>query len=344
MDRGLKRKQLNRLWQIAHSKRLLKRKRHNSKEHPRGKALPKEYQQHRGHFVTAPHELGLIGDYRDQTLTFYKEVLHVILSCTVREHVYFNFENITKITNDAIMYIIALINNVQRVKAYQIEIAGNMPKDTDAREVIEKSGFYRYVSSPGHRMEYRETGNIQITGGREADGVLAGQMCDFVHRVCNKNINDTKRLFPMIMELMTNTRQHAYSPKSVMDNKWYIFAESFPDGVHFVFLDTGDGIPGTIQKKILERIIDKIPLANDTLADAKYISSALRGEFRTETKKEYRGKGLPEVYNDSCKGTISELAIISGLGMCRVGHDCKIEEIPLKSEFVGTMFSWKFNK
>ena len=28
----------------------------------------------------------------------------------------------------------------------------------------------------------------------------------------------------------------------------------------------------------------------------------------------------------------------------RVGHDCKIEEIPLKSEFVGTMFSWKFNK
>jgi hypothetical protein len=271
----------------------LKRKRHNSKKHPRGKALPKEYQQHRGHVVTAPHELGLIGDYRDQTLTFYKEVLHVILSCTVREHVYFNFENITKITNDAIMYIIALINNVQRVKAYQIEIAGNMPKNTDAREVIEKSGFYRYVSSPDIEWSTERPEIFKLLAAEKPMAWLAGQMCDFVHRVCNKNINDTKRLFPMIMELMTNTRQHAYSPKSVMDNKWYIFAESFPDGVHFVFLDTGDGIPGTIQKKILERIIDKIPLANDTLADAKYISSALRGEFRTETKKRISWEGSP---------------------------------------------------
>ena len=94
---------------------------------------------------------------------------------------------------------------------------------------------------------------IQIQSGSESNGELVGQICEFVIRSGRQIDNlSTKRLYPMLVELMTNTKQHAYNDKGHMISNWYVFAEDVGDEVRFVFLDTGVGIPNTLRYKIVE--------------------------------------------------------------------------------------------
>ncbi|MEL7657006.1 MAG: ATP-binding protein, partial [Bacillota bacterium] len=187
---------------------------------------------------------------------------------------------------------------------------------------------------------------IQISSGKDANGALTGEICNFVHQVSGKGVNDTKRLYSMIMELMTNTKQHAYLDKGgIMGGNWYIFAEGLENSsVRFVFLDTGIGIPATINKKFSEKIKDLMRIFGAPFDESKYISSALRGEFRSETRQQNRGKGLPGIYEDSCSGLISGLVIISGSGECRILPDCTIEENQLETNFNGTLYIWNFHE
>ena len=73
--------------------------------------------------------------------------------------------------------------------------------------------------------------------------------------------------------------------------------------------------------------------------------SALQGsEFRSETGKKYRGKGLPEIYDDCCKSKIKNLRVISGKAKCLVKNDSTVQSELLTSSFDGTMFSWEISK
>jgi hypothetical protein len=67
--------------------------------------------------------------------------------------------------------------------------------------------------------------------------------------------------------------------------------------------------------------------------------SALQGEFRTQTKKRYRGKGLPSIYKNAKEGSISNLKIISNYGYI----NCENEELKnFKIKFSGTLYNWDF--
>lgn len=182
---------------------------------------------------------------------------------------------------------------------------------------------------------------MKISDGTDVNGTLASSFCDFVQNICKKTTLDTKRLYPMIIELMTNTHQHAYEPCEVqtMMCNWYIFAQDTDNAVHFIFLDTGLGIPKTVSKRFWEKIKDWI-----SKNDAIYLKSALQGEFRSETKQEHRGKGLPGIYEDARASSINNLSIISGRGKCVVKKDAVIEAECLNQAFEGTLFIWDIIK
>lgn len=334
------------IWQINHSLKILRQLTKINKRNKKRKR--KHYWSSKiiTHIITVPEQLSLIYNL-DITLAFFRHVLDEIELCGCNDKIYFDFRQVQYISNDAIMYFIALISNVQRLAVCNITCAGNIPLATNARSTLEKSGFYKFVQTRNHRI-IEPDNCVQISNGQDADGELAASICDFVHRVSGKSRKDTKRLFPMIIELMTNTHQHAYRiEQNVMDENWYIFAEDTDDSIHFVFLDTGAGIPATIRKNIAEQWRDRTASfmeGSDDQYDAQYISSALRGEFRSETCQQYRGKGLPEIYHDSQTGMISELIIISGCGECSVDSRGTILEHSLVTAFVGTLFSWKFSK
>ena len=287
--------------------------------------------------VEAPVRFGMM-DNIDETLQFFKNVKDTLKKLRVNDKIYFDLSKVEVVSADAIMYLIATIRNTRRINAFKIHCSGNAPINPEARKKFEQSGFYDYVSS-SVKTNTNYVDHIKIKAGNEAEPVLAGEICDFVHSLTDLDMVDTKFLFSMIIELMTNTKQHAYNSVNSMENNWYVYVEDREESLKFVFLDTGVGIPKTIRTKFGEKIISI--LSN---SDAYFIASALRGEFRSETRLEYRGKGLPEIYNRITSARIENFAIVSGQGKCVVDELGNIVEIPLKNALNGTLLSWNLKK
>lgn len=339
--RNKKRKEWYRNRQKKRMRQLSRRKRHHyslpQKEHKiKKKGIP--------HIVIAPETFSLV-DNTTETVEFFSQVFDAIYECEKNAHIFFNLSHIKYVTADAIMYFIALINNVKRLRALAIKCSGNMPNEKEARMIFEKVGFYDYVNKARFLKEAKDNNRIKIIQGSEIRGEIASEICDFVNEkiISNSNLS-TKRLYPMLIELMANVKQHAYHDESSkMLPKWYVYVENREKNIKFVFLDTGAGIPNTIRKNWKERILGLFGGDRD---DATYIEASLKGDFRTETKQEHRGKGLPEIYNAviNSESRMDDLVIISGYGKCKTTYDSIIEKEYTNNPFDGSMFVWNFRK
>ena len=334
-------------WYISRSKKAdfhlrkfnkRKKKRNPQKSNRHSTLSRKEKAQRKNHILVVPKVFSLTKN-SDETLAFFKKVFDTINRCKQYDWLMFDMEETEEITPDALMYLLALIKNLTKLTINKINCRGNLPQKQPARDYIQNSGFLGYMEYNGKKPEITNSEKrIQITCGETSDGKTAGIACEFVHTQCGITILNTKSLYPMLLELMANTNQHAYQYDVKMKRQWFIYAEALEDRVNFVFLDTGKGIPSTVKKNFAE-IVSRIVNAND----AKFIKSALKGGFRTETGELHRGKGLPEIYNYCKNNKISDLTIFSNRGKCVVNDSCeiKMEEI---ENFEGTLFSWSIKK
>ena len=293
-------------------------------------------------FLRAPMHFSLVNN-KEETLEYFNHALSAIENCTPRQEVFFDLKAVSLITPDAIMYLIALVNNCKRCRTTQTICRGNLPDNPNARSYIEKSGFYSFVSTQRMLPPPNMISAIQISSGCEVDPEFIGNICSFVSsKSALPERLHTKGLYQIITELMTNTIQHAYTDSTgIMDNRWYIYVEDMEDRIQFVFLDTGVGIPNKIKKNFWEKVAQFV---GNSANDAKLISSALKGVYRSETGEKHRGKGLPNIYEASKTDRISCLNILSGFGQCTVDDTCFIVESNLSISFSGTLFCWQFDK
>lgn len=267
----------------------------------------------------------------EETVLFFNDVLEYIFDRKkIEVGIKFDMSKVKSVTNDAIMYLLAIVKNV-KAKCF---LSGNLPIDENARKVVIESGFLSYVNSEKDIVLSKDTDKIQIKSGNTINQYIVKDICDFVIQKFNINRKQCRFLYDMLMEMMANTSQHAYNSNRLL-NYWYLFVEKHADSIKFVFLDTGLGIPQTISKKIFS---EKMNIIKEK-TDAEYIYSALKGESRTRTTKGHRGKGLPKIYNYNEDGKIKYLQIISGRGLIE-----KNEKIVLKNKFAGTLFSWEIMK
>lgn len=290
--------------------------------------------------VKAPSVLSLVNNPLE-TLIFFRKVKKTIKSMVPNGNLLFDLSAIVEVTVDAIMYFIATLKNTKRIKSLRIHCQGNFPSNSQSREIFETCGFYEYVSVQSQYSFPKQNNNIKITRGKEANPILAGEICSFVHSHSKLNRLDTKFLYSMILELMTNTKQHAYNDNVSMDCNWYIFVEDLEDCLSFVFLDTGAGIPNTIKTKGFTEMIKNYL----NISDASFIASAFKGDvLRSETKLSYRGRGLPEIYKRTANQYINNFLVISGFGKCVLMPNGEIIETNFANDLLGTLFCWKIKK
>ncbi len=324
--------------------RQLSRQKRERYSNPSGKT-PK----HKGspYFLRVPDDFSILNN-ASETIKFFSDVFEMINVCSIQDSIFFDMENTKNVTPDAIMYLIAVINNTRRVRTLKISCKGNIPLSPSARKLIESVGFYNYVKPLRTFAEPKDSERIKILHGEDPNGETTSQLCDFVNdKINSKSMLETKRLYPILVELMTNVRQHAYKGfAGTLQPRWYTYAENRDKDIRFVFLDTGQGIPNTVRKDWAERIRDLFGDVAGNSGDSDYIEAALKGDFRTETNQRFRGKGLPEVYNSviSSEGRLTELSIISGHGKCYVSCDGSIEKEYMDNPFEGTLFMWSFRK
>jgi len=282
------------------------------------------------HQAYAPVDFSIIGN-PIETIDFFNNLLYKIRNSKDGIYLALHMAEINNLTIDSVMYLLAVLYNTRLNKPQALEFKVNYPKNIEIRSLLQESGFEKFVNTRTRTTINRKRKNIEIQSGNTIKQEVVKDICDFVNNSFNTSTKYTKFLYNMIIELMTNTVQHAYEDKAFMVNQWYLFVENQGGKIKFIFLDTGSGIPETITRKFLIDILKK---------DSDYIKSALLGEFRTKTKLTYRGKGLPKVYNYFDDNTIQNLAIVSGKGFCVL--DKKVDDIQCK--FNGTLFYWELDK
>lgn len=235
------------------------------------------------------------------------------------------------LTIDAVMYTLAILRNFK-----YCGFKGTFPKNLKARSVLRESGFLNYVQTYNGEAFLPDTNQIQIRTGYEVDSKMAQEIRNFASKDLPKE-QRTSHLYEMLIELMANTKNHAYDKDEILwDKSWYIYAKKENEKVSFTFLDTGDGIPSTVHKNYFERAKDLI-----VNSEVSYIVSALVGEVaRSQTKQGNRGNGLPEIYNLNKVGKITKLSIISGKGYYISGE----AEDNLSESFDGTIVYWEISK
>lgn len=287
--------------------------------------------------AVAPEKLSIVNN-TVITISYFNAIIKEMSKKEFDKEFFFDISHVDFLTTDAIMYILAILKNIKGT-AFRYKFSGNQPINSEAKNLMKRSGFYNYVNSEERSME-ATIDTIQIVHGVQSDPILAKQICDFVNAQCKTETIFTTPIYKTIIELMTNTRQHAYKDGAVLNNAcWYMHVEALDDKIRFSFLDTGLGIPKTVSKKFLEKLLNK-------KQDCDLISSALKGEFRTETKEKNRGKGLPLILDYCKEGKLENLEIFSGKGRCRLLKGCgeNIENNEFEESILGTLFLWEISK
>ena len=288
--------------------------------------------------IVAPKKFSIICNY-DATIAFFNSILELLRVKNKKVvDIYFDISKVEFITNDAIMYTLALIRNLKSRKGFVYRIFGNSPKNKKANEILKESGFYKYVNSSGIMMTPDEN-KIMICTGCQSNGKVASEICSFVTSKLKKSRQYTIDLYGTLIELMSNTFNHAYSNNAeIFEKAWYVYAEFHEDKVKCIFLDTGLGIAKTVHKKFNEQLKS---FFSDSDNDCDYIYSAFTGQtLRTRTKLPHRGNGLPHLYAQCSNGILKEFSVFSGHAKgCYYNNDLIFEY--MKTKFNGTLYYWE---
>lgn len=265
------------------------------------------------------------------TIKFFNDVLSYIGNkYNGGNRIFFDMSKVESVSNDALMYLTAIIKNTK----VRYNSGGNLPENQICKKLVMDSGFLNYMNTRKELELSTDTNKLQIRMGNEIDRNVTKTICNFLIEKCNISKAKCTFLYDILIELMTNTIQHAYT-NNVLLSYWYVFLERKEDIINIVFLDTGEGIPQTIKKKWFEKM--KILGVKD---DYELIQSALLGEFRTRTEQKYRGKGLPKIYQYNNEGKIKNLNIISRNGCFNSDNT---NNIVLTDKLQGTLFLWEID-
>lgn len=247
-----------------------------------------------------------------------------------------NMQEVKNITEDALMYLVTIVKNGRlRAKKKTILWKVGLPSDEKLKVYLQKTGFVNFFEQHSSTDLIPSDENFQITTGKKVETETMKALCDFVKSKYNNQMS-SRILYKMMTELMANTTQHAYTRANIMFfHSWYVFAENTENEIRVAFMDNGLGIPRTVNKKMGESAKKLFGIDEEY----KLVLSALKGEFRSETKKSNRGKGLPEIYEPNLNGDVKDLTVISNNAFF---SDKEAKDI--KQCFEGTLFYWRIEK
>lgn len=313
-----KRRNKKKLWLIKHNKKKLKqrtvrkKKRKNALKNNRNYYKPTQYSYYdkkiQEYKFLAPENFSIMNNPLD-TIEYFNDVIHKINE-KVHHKFTINFllENVKEITIDAVMYMLAITKNTKKFH----HTKGSYPINDNAKAIFMNSGFLKYVFSNKNIINPSPNNDIQIRMSNDSNENAT--TCKEINLTLMNRYGIERGklhfLYDILYEMMINTNEHAYSSDTFLLNNWYVYVALEDEKVKFSFLDTGIGIPKTINKNFFEKI-NLLGLKND----AELILSALNGEFKTATKQVYRGKGLPKFTKYNKIGKIQNFKIVSGKGM-----------------------------
>lgn len=336
-EKNMKRKYKKKLWLDRRSRKIQNKKKKTGKSQSTcGIVLEKDTTDIDVYTAKAPSIFSLVKN-TEETNRYFHNIIEQMARKRYKQLFFIDSSEVKEVTTDALVYILALLYNIKLNAVAKYSFKGNLPKDKNAQKVYNESGFMNYVKTRRAVMPC-PSDKVQILTGRKTDPNIAKQICDFVNQKFNTSCIFTIDLYKTLIELMSNTVHHAYNCNGIMVPYWYLYSIDKGDSIQFTFIDTGEGIPNTVKKKILERL----PFGK--VDDSTLIHSAFLGESRTETGLYNRGHGLPALYEKVKAGKLKEFFVLSGCGCCKsviIDGEIELQKLDFQKEIIGTIFQFE---
>ena len=324
--KGSKRKYRRKLWLDHRSRKLINKNKKRRKKRSR--------QKHQT-LLPLPEHFSLTGN-TEVTMGFLMKLSKTIDKAGRGSHIFIDSRNVKIVTVEALIYLIASIQNNHACAVKKITCRGNYPRDKEAKKIYLTSGFNNYVRSK-IKSHTHSNKKMQIKSGLKTEPAIARQCCIFTH----KTRVQTKSLYKTFIELMSNAFHHAYDSKVWIKKKWYIYAENEDDRIRFIFVDTGHGIAKTVRKNFPEKLQQLFgDITALTLNDAQLIQSAFNGDFRTSTKQENRGNGLVTIKDCMSNPPFEKFEVISGHGRYSIAG----KATNYSNKIYGTLFTFELRQ
>lgn len=295
-------------------------------------------------WIKAPTNFSLI-DNPEDSISF----IDLINVCYIkRRRVFIDLEFVNNIGHGA---IVVLLSKMIQFKANNIRFNGNFPRDTKAKSMLKRSGFFDNLYKEFNvqdEYELMPMGNSIYT---HAQKTVNSELTDTIIKKSSTSIwGEEKRclgLQRVFLELMQNTNNHASFETSGEKHWWMSINYKKEDNkVCFSFLDFGVGIFESLANKkngtTFFGVLDKIIGIFSPKDNSDILRLLLSGEIhRTASKKYYRGKGLPGIFNACMKNEIKNLKIISNNAYADISLEVYKK---LKNNFTGTFVYWELTE
>ena len=129
--------------------------------------------------------------------------------------IYIDIAEVKHLTIDALMYLLAIINNMRNIFKRKVSIMGNSPLDSEINRLFKESGFFNYVKTNSVVSISKNSDKIQIISGNNSNTSIAKQISDFVSLKLGLSRSKCSFIYTMMIELMSNTFKHAYNGKRI---------------------------------------------------------------------------------------------------------------------------------
>lgn len=269
--------------------------------------------------ISAPRNFSLI-DNTDEVLGFIERLMSAY---SKRLKVFVALRQLKNISSDA---IVLLLSNVVEFKAVGLDFNGNKPKDEKVAAKLENSGFFKilYDESESAKENFQGQKSISIEDQKDiythATKSVDSELTASLIEKSAEFLWGSRRRCPgvqrILIELMQNTNNHA--SRNAGEKYWWLSVSRAhnPKRVCFSFIDYGMGIFRSLATKGTDDKfygwLDKMKQVCMPENHHEVLNKMMTGEFhQTVTGKSYRGKGIPGIYKQINRGSITKLITIS---------------------------------
>lgn len=241
--------------------------------------------------------------------------------------------DITEIGEGAIAMLLSVM---EELKAKRVLIRGKKPYDTNANDILERSGFFNYVNGRISEKNRVTKNMILKTGYKNThQKVLANAIrkaMETIWGVSGRN----PLVYSSTVEMMRNSCDHAF--KNVSNIRWHLALahDDNENSVKFSFVDNGKGVLKTFMEQSL--LTKVLYLFKD---NCDLLETAFRDGIESRTGLSWRGKGLPTIFENYSDNYIKNLVVISN--DVYIDFDRNIKE-KLMTPFKGTYYYWIVDK
>lgn len=269
--------------------------------------------------ISAPRNFSFI-ENTDEVLGFIQRLMNAY---SKGNKVFVALRHLRNISGDA---IVLLLSNVVQFKASNIDFNGNRPKKDSIARKIEDSGFFKilYDESDVAKESFLDQKSITIDDQKDiythatksVDSELTASLIENAAEYLWGSKRRCQGVQRILIELMQNTNNHA--SRNVGEKYWWlnISKASNPKRVCFSFIDYGMGIFESLATKgtgdKFFGWLNKMKTICVPERHHEVLNKMMTGEFhKTVTGKSYRGKGIPGIYKQIERGSITKLIAIS---------------------------------